>query len=510
MPDRPLISVRALGARANGAVILRDIGLDIAPGEILALFGPSGAGKTTVAGALAGAAGPGIELSGEIRRVPEVRVGYLPQHAASTLNPARRIGAALSELVALQHRRAGGGRLRAGERRARIARSLAAAAFDPDDRALATMLRRYPFEFSGGERVRLALAQVLAGRPDVLVVDEPTAGLDALARALLLDGLAGLRSAGTAVVLITHDSRAVERVADRTLFVRAGRLVAGGSIQAAPARRPVTAPVAAESAEPALRIRDLTVRYRGRVILDRVDLDLRPGEHFGLVGVSGAGKTTLARCIAGLTRPDAGEITVRGERLPVLRRRSRRQLADIQYVWQESAASFDPRRGVLEQVAATGTGLCGMTRTEARAAATDLLAGFGISPEQAARPPAGLSGGQLQRAALARALLAQPRILLCDEVTTALDEPTARRILDQLDDYRERTGATLVSISHDLRGRSARCDRIAVLDSAEIVAAGAPADLIANPPTEILARLLRADGTEPGHPAAQHQLERNR
>ncbi|NUP28528.1 MAG: ATP-binding cassette domain-containing protein, partial [Nocardia sp.] len=208
MPDRPLISVRALGARANGAVILRDIGLDIAPGEILALFGPSGAGKTTVAGALAGAAGPGIELSGEIRRVPEVRVGYLPQHAASTLNPARRIGAALSELVALQHRRAGGGRLRAGERRARIARSLAAAAFDPDDRALATMLRRYPFEFSGGERVRLALAQVLAGRPDVLVVDEPTAGLDALARALLLDGLAGLRSAGTAVVLITHDTRA--------------------------------------------------------------------------------------------------------------------------------------------------------------------------------------------------------------------------------------------------------------------------------------------------------------
>ncbi|NUP26790.1 MAG: ATP-binding cassette domain-containing protein, partial [Nocardia sp.] len=343
-----------------------------------------------------------------------------------------------------------------------------------------------------------------------LVVDEPTAGLDALARALLLDGLAGLRSAGPAVVLITHDSRAVERVADRTLFVRAGRLVAGGSIQAAPARRPVTAPVAAESAEPALRIRDLTVRYRGRVILDRVDLDLRPGEHFGLVGVSGAGKTTLARCIAGLTRPDAGEITVRGERLPVLRRRSRRQLADIQYVWQESAASFDPRRGVLEQVAATGTGLCGMTRTEARAAATDLLAGFGIGPEQAARPPAGLSGGQLQRAALARALLAQPRILLCDEVTTALDEPTARRILDQLDDYRERTGATLVSISHDLRGRSARCDRIAVLDSAEIVAAGAPADLIANPPTEILARLLRADGTEPGHPAAQHQLERNR
>lgn len=507
MADRPLISVRALGARANGVVILREIGFDISPGEILALFGPSGAGKTTIATALAGAPTSGIELSGEIRRAPGVRIGYLPQHAASTLNPARRVGAALGELVAVQHRRTGGGRLRASERRARILWLLAAAAFDLDHRALGATLRKYPFEFSGGERARLALAQVLAGRPDVLVVDEPTVGLDSLARAALLDGLLGSRSAGTAVVLITHDEFAVERLADRTLFVRDGRLVPDGSVESAPVRRPVTAPAATE---PALRIRDLTVRRRGRPVLDRIDLDLHSGEHLGLVGVSGAGKTTLARCIAGLTRPDAGEIVAWGERLPVLRRRSRRQLADIQYVWQESAASFDPRRGVLDQVAATGTGLCGMTRAGARAAATDLLAGFGIDESRAIRPPAGLSGGQLQRAALARALLARPRVLLCDEVTTALDELTARQILDRLDDYRERTGATLVSISHDLRGRLDRCDRIALLDRAAIAEIGPPADLVEHPRTEILTRLLRAAGADSGYRSPGISSERSR
>ncbi|MET8799405.1 ATP-binding cassette domain-containing protein [Nocardia sp. NPDC004568] len=508
MADRPLISVRALSARAGGTVILRDIAFDIAAGQIVALFGPSGAGKTTIATVLADAVGPEIELAGVVRRAPGVRVGYLPQHAASTLNPARRIGAALGELVGLQHRRAGGDRWRVPRRREGIARLLAAAAFDLDDHALDRALRKYPFEFSGGERVRLALAQVLAGHPDVLVVDEPTAGLDPLARAALLRGLRRVRAAGTAVVLITHDSSAVAQLGDRVLFVRDGRLTTDGSIEPGP----LSAPPAADRARaaPEVRIHGLTVRRRGRPVLDRVDLELHPGEHLGLVGVSGAGKTTLARCIAGLTRPDAGTIVAWGERLPVLRRRSRQQLARIQYVWQESAASFDTRRSVLDQVAATGTGLRGMTRTAARAAAVDLLAEFGIEEGPARRPPAGLSGGQLQRAALARALLAGPHLLLCDEVTTALDEPTARHILDRLDDYRARSGAIVVSISHDLRGRLARCDRVGVLDDARIAELGTPAELFARPRTRILSELVRADGIAAGRPAPQHQLERNR
>ncbi|MEU4315666.1 ATP-binding cassette domain-containing protein [Nocardia sp. NPDC024068] len=490
MTDGPLISVRKLSARAGDSVILRDIDLDIAAGEVVALFGPSGAGKTTIAAALAAMERPGIELSGEIRRADGVRIGYLPQYAASTLNPARRIGTALGELVALRHRRDGGARLRRAERRARIAQVLTAAAFDIDDRDLDRTLRRYPFEFSGGERARLALAQVLAWRPDVLVVDEPTVGLDGPARTALLAGLNGVRRAGGAVVLVTHDAFAVRESADRTLFVRGGRLDDVVRLDPGPdlAPRPATTPAAA----PILRVRELTVRQGGMAILRDIDLDLHAGEWLGLMGVSGAGKTTLARCLAGLVRPAAGRITADGESLPVLRRRSRSGIAAIQYVWQESAGSFDPRRAVLDQVAATGVRLRGMDRAAAPAAALAVLADLDIDADQARRLPTGLSGGQLQRAALARALLARPRVLLCDEVTTALDRPTAQRILDHLDHYRDTHRAAVVYIGHDPGEQFARADRIAVLDEGRLIRVGSPAELSDSPGTGILARLLMA------------------
>ncbi|MFI5717286.1 ABC transporter ATP-binding protein [Nocardia sp. NPDC051750] len=493
MPE-PLISVRGLSARAGDTTILSDIGFDIEPGRILTLFGPSGAGKTTIAAAVAGEDRPGIELSGDIRRSGDIRVGYLPQHAASTLNPARRIGAALGELVAIQHRRRGRGRLGVAGRRERIARVLAAAAIDIDEHDLDRALRKFPFEFSGGERARLALAQVLVSEPDVLVVDEPTVGLDSLARASLLTGLRGLRSAGKGVVLVTHDPFVVDRLSDDTVFVRDGRLVPPAPGDLDRAERPAARP--RSRTDPVLQVRGLTVGPRRAPILRDLDLDLHPGEMLGLIGISGAGKSTLARCIAGLARPDAGEIRVGGETLPVLRRRARRQIAGIQYVWQESAASFDAHRDILDQVAATGIRLRGMDRAQARAAATELLAGLGIARAQAARLPAGLSGGQLQRTALARALLARPRVLLCDEVTTALDRPTAAMILDHLDDYRRTSGAAVLWISHDLRSQLDRADRIAVLDGGRIAENGTPGELSNRTGTGVLSRLVHADGVD--------------
>lgn len=519
-----LITVRNLGARAGDTTILSDIEFAVAPGEVLTLFGPSGAGKTTIAAAVAGIQRPGIELTGEISRSRPLRVGYLPQYAAGTLNPARRIGAVLGELVAVAYRRGGGrGRLRASARRERIARALAAAAIAPGDDDLARILRKYPFEFSGGERARLALAQVLVFDPDVLVVDEPTVGLDSVARAALLAGLRGLRAAGNAVVLVTHDPFVVEQIGDRTLFVRAGRLAgAGGSgvaERAAAARsqprergeRPaavtgrvvgdeaaVTADAAsAPGGEPVLRVRGLVAGPPRDPILRDIALDLHRGEMLGLLGVSGAGKSTLARCLAGLTRPSAGEIRAGDDCLPVLRRRTGHQIAAIQYVWQESAASFDGRRTVLDQVAATGIRLRAMDRDRARAAATALLADLGIDPAQAARRPGELSGGQLQRAALARALSARPRILLCDEVTTALDKPTAGRILDHLDEYRRAHGAAVLWISHDLRSQFDRADRIAVLDGGRISAIGSPDEVVMHPGAGAFAGLFRGDGN--GH-----------
>lgn len=496
----PVLSVRALGARAGATPILHGIDLDIVAGQILTLIGPSGAGKTTLAAALAGVDRPGIEITGEIGRAPDLRIGYLPQYAASTLNPARRVGAAFGELVTVHHRRQGGRRLGAAARRERIARTLASVALDTED--CDRLLRRYPFEFSGGERARLALAQVLISDPEVLVVDEPTVGLDTPARAALLTVLRNVRAAGTAVVLVTHDPFVAEQLSDRKLVVSGGRLGEPASAPADRARE--IGPRTESSGEPVLRIRGLAAGGRHAPILRDIDLDLYPGEMLGLIGLSGAGKSTLARCIAGLARPVAGDIRAHSERLPVLRRRTRDQIARIQYVWQESAASFDPHRDVLDQVSATGVRLCGMGRVRARSAATVLLADLGIDAGQAARLPAGLSGGQLQRAALARALLARPRILLCDEVTTALDILTADLVLDHLDEYRRTTGAAVLWVSHDLRSHLDRADRIAVLDGGRIAGIGIPAIPPGSSEPEILAHLVRADSAAARLPSAVH------
>ncbi|WP_280204834.1 ATP-binding cassette domain-containing protein, partial [Nocardia farcinica] len=318
-----------------------------------------------------------ILLSGELGHDGVFRVGFLPQTAAATLTPARGVGVALHELVGLERPR-----LPRAQRRARVAQILATAAFDVADADRDAVLRRYPFEFSGGERARLALAQVLAVRPDVLVIDEPTVGLDPLARAALLRSLATLRGQGAAILLVTHDPVA-ERAGDRTLYVHGGRIVEElppEPVASEPGGKPTAAPSA-----PVLRLRGVTVTLHRRRILHEIDLAVRAGELLAILGVSGAGKSTIARCMAGLVAPRHGAVLLDDQPLPVLRRRSRAQIAQVQYVWQESASSFDPRRPVLDQVAATAVRLRGLARDAARAAAP---APHPPPPRPPPRPPA--------------------------------------------------------------------------------------------------------------------------
>ncbi len=486
-----MISVRGLHVRAGNTVLLDEATFDVHAGRILTLFGPSGAGKTTLAAALADVTRPGIAVSGEIRRGDTVRVGYLPQDAAATLNPARRIGAVLGELVVLHQRSTGAGRVTRNRRRALVTQALGSAAFVTDNAVLDLLLRKFPSEFSGGERVRLALAQVLTREPDVLIVDEPTVGLDPIARTILLAQLARLRRAGKALVLITHDPFVVSRISDHVLSVKNGRVADG--VRTVTVRETANRPTRRRT-EPVLEVRDVSVNVRNTPVLRRIHLELHHGELLGLTGVSGAGKSALARCIAGLFAADSGRILVDSEPMPLLRRRTRAQIAAIQYVWQESASSFDPRRRVVDQVAATAVRLRGLSRTDAHTAALDMLLDLDIGPDQAARFPAGLSGGQLQRAAIARALLAHPRILVCDEITTALDRPLAARILDYLDYYRHTHDTAILSIGHGLRSQLDRADRIAVLDAGRIVDVGTPNELRVRPHATILHRLLDAEG----------------
>ncbi|MEV4156933.1 ATP-binding cassette domain-containing protein [Nocardia salmonicida] len=498
--SEPLIAVRGLQVTAGHTVLVDEVNLDVHAGEIVTLFGPSGAGKTTIATAIAGVAVAGNVVAGSIRyRGPRdsVRIGYLPQHAASTLNPARKVGTALAELARLRRRQLGLPRTDRVTPRRHIADILAAAAFEVSDDALGPLLGKYPFQFSGGERARLALAQVLMSDPDVLVVDEPTVGLDPLGRAALLTGLERLRSTNKAVVLVTHDTVAVERVSDRTLFVRAGRL--HGSGQPVPSAAPPERGAPPDS-PPILRLRDITVSQRRSRVLQNVDLDLHRGEMVAMIGVSGAGKSTIGRTIAGLVTPDSGRVVLDGVPLGPLRRRSRAHIAAVQYVWQESAPSFDPRRTVLDQVAATAVRLRGVDRAAAREQARILLRDLGIDAQQALRYPAGLSGGQLQRAALARALGAEPEVLVCDEITTALDAPLARRILEHLDRYRHRTGAAVLVISHDLRSHLDRADRIVMVDGGQVIETGTPSDTHRPDVHPVLSEFLAAE--DPNHSAA--------
>ncbi|MBK1787202.1 ABC transporter ATP-binding protein [Prauserella cavernicola] len=464
----PLIAVRELAAHAGATSILHDVSFSLSGGEVVTLFGPSGAGKTTVAMSVAGIARPGVTVTGQIAST--ARIGYLPQHAAETLNPARRIGRALGELAGL--RNPGEGRAR---RRARVVEVLRAVAFDVDgsDGAdLARLLRRYPFEFSGGQRTRLALAQVLVTCPDVLVLDEPTTGLDALSTTSLVDGLGTLALGGVALLVVTHDSDVVARLGGRVLRVHDGTVSAGN---AAPPRSaaPASTGVRPQGA-PVVRMREVSVRYGRTPVLREVNLELFDGETLGVVGASGAGKSTVARCLAGLLEPGRGTVLLDEKPLPTLRKRTTEQIAQVQYVWQEAASSFDRRRTALDQVAATAIRLRGLGPDEARREATELLTELGLTGAQLRRYPPALSGGQLQRAAVARALLARPRVLICDEVTTGLDQPLSDRILDHMDTYQRRSGASVLLISHDRHALAERADRIVAVENAQVRAINDP------------------------------------
>ncbi|MGV0743768.1 ABC transporter ATP-binding protein [Mycolicibacterium sp. XJ870] len=451
MPESPLMA-RGLRVTVGPHCLVDGVDLDLHAGTITTLVGPSGAGKSTIAAAVAGTLPATHQVTGAVER--SGRVGYLPQDAAATLNPARRIGTALGELAAIHGAPPSGFAHRRKWTRRRVAELLSQAAF-PVDMA---HHRRYPFEFSGGQRVRLALAAVLATRPDVLVLDEPTAGLDPISRAELIGVLDGLRRAGRTILLVTHDDAVATAVADRIIGVVDGRLTTDA---AAPPSEPVRAPYL--RGDLVLEVSAVAVRRNRTDLVQDATFGVHAGELVAVVGTSGAGKTTLTRAIAGLERLSAGAVIVDGVTYPPLRSRTRRQLAAVQYVWQETRETFDRTRPVLGQVALTAIRLRGLNSQDARAEAVAELVTLGLTADEASRPPDDLSGGQLRRAALARALLAHPTVLLCDEPTAGLDPRTADVIFTRLDEYRRTRRATIMLCSHDFRAISHRVDRILVL-----------------------------------------------
>ncbi|MCE6996528.1 ATP-binding cassette domain-containing protein [Saccharothrix sp. S26] len=484
----PVVHVEGLRAVTGSRTLVDGVSFALAAGQVVALVGASGSGKTTTGLALLGEHAPGVSVSGRVTVTG--RIGFVPQQPSAALNPVRRLGGVFREIAALHP----------GDDDVLIATALRRA------RVPVELLRRYPHELSGGQQQRVVLAQALVGDPAVLVADEPTTGQDPITRAEVVDELASVVAQGVALVLLTHDLDVVRAVADEVVVLRSGRVVEAGptadvldrprtaytaALVAAQPR--VTVPAERPAAAPRLETRSVTARHRATTVLHDVDVRVGAGECLAVVGRSGSGKTTLARCVAGLHAGFAGEVLLDGRPLPrSLRRRSRAELAAVQYVFQDARASFDAYRTVLDQVSRTAVRLGGAA--DPRAEALARLAAVGLDEATVTRRPAGLSGGELQRAALVRALLARPDVLVCDEITSGLDTLTQASLLDQL----AALTCTVVLISHDLAVVARLADRVAVLHRGRVVEHGPAGEVLGSPTHPVTVGLLgrSMEGTE--------------
>ncbi|MFD3538549.1 ABC transporter ATP-binding protein [Streptomyces sp. NPDC058662] len=463
----PVAEVRGLRVEVAGSPLVDGVSLAARAGRITALVGPSGSGKTTTGRALLGEFPAGARIGGRITTPGPGSVGYVPQHPTAVLNPARRAGALLRDIAAGQ-----GGTRR--EIRDRVERALRLAQLpDPE-----TVLRRYPHQLSGGQQQRVVIAQALLLGAKVIVADEPTTGQDPVTKQGIVEALAAVAEQGIALVLLSHDGDVVRQLADEAVVLRAGRVVDRGPADAvlpAPTRPTLPRPRAAtRPAVTRIEVRELTARHRtahGTVpVLHDVTLSVPAGECLAVTGRSGSGKTTLGRCLAGLHCAYDGAVLLDGAPLPrSLRARTRAELARVQYVFQDPKAAFDEHRSLLDQVARTAVRLRGADRDTSRRAAVQTLEQLGLAEELTLRRPGALSGGELQRAALARALLAEPEVLVCDEITSGLDTATRDAILTHLAGLRDRQALSLVFITHDRTAADALADRTAVLEDGRLV-----------------------------------------
>ncbi|OHV31130.1 hypothetical protein BBK14_16370 [Parafrankia soli] len=477
---------------SSGPPVVEDVGFEVRRGEAVALVGRSGAGKTTTALALLGHVAPGLAVrSGTVRVVGEDvlaaavatrlrgrTIAYLGQDPASDLHPTRRLRAQLRE---------------AARSEADVGRLLSAVGLPTEP----AFQRRYAHQISGGQAQRAAFALVLAGQPDILVLDEPTAGLDAVLTRAIRD-LIGELAARHAVVLVSHDRALVDAVATRTVTLGARHPPAwrppGVGTHSMPAAlAPTPAAPVPGTAVPGTAVPDvLSVSglraWHGRLpALVGIDLTVPGGGCVAVVGPSGSGKSTLARCIAGIHRGRAlATMRLAGAEVPVTGRRAREQRRAVALVPQDSVGALNPRESVRRALLRAAGANLGPHRlasqggpghqTDPDALVTELLGQVGLPAGHADRRPGALSGGERQRVSLARALACQPRLLLCDEVTSALDSQTGEQLLELLAGLRTRLGLGVLMITHDLSA-ARHAEWTLVLADGAIVDQGPPETL---------------------------------
>ncbi len=570
-----------LNVSATGDDIVDEVQISIEPGKVLALVGESGSGKTTVGLAVLGHSRRGVTIAhGRVecadtevlgldddakRKIRGELVSYVPQDPASSLNPALRIGVQLMEALEVHDF---GGSVEA--RKIRLKQMMEEVLLPTDDE----YLLRYPHQLSGGQQQRVGLAMAFACRPSVIVLDEPTTGLDVSTQEHVLKTIRQLtRDHGVAALYITHDLAVVADLADDVAVMYAGRIVECGSVKdiftnpahpytkhlviaapdiegkkeivglagraPSPGKRPTGCSFAlrCESADDACRsafptevsvatghvtrcikigklpnvvvakprtsqtiesgasvvvLQDVSAGYSGNVVVHNVSLTIRRGECLALVGESGSGKTTVSRAIGGLHREWTGSMSFNGEELQkTARRRTPGARQGIQYIFQNPYGSLNPRRTIGESISRP-LAIIGTSKSESQKAILDVLEKVNLPGSYAGKYPDQLSGGERQRVAIARALVSNPEVLVCDEVTSALDVLVQAAIIDLLGDLRKQLGLAMLFVTHNLPLVRSIADEVAVMSEGRIVEIGPAESVIGNPQQSYTKSLILA------------------
>ena len=549
-----ILEVKNLSVAFSGRTVVEGLTLTLMRGETLGIVGESGSGKSVSTMALMGLLPKNATVTGQamldginlleqneeqMRSIRGRRISMIFQEPMTSLNPVQKCGEQVMEMMKAHANSEL--KIQDSELKQRVI-SLFTEVLLPRPEKI---FDSYPHEISGGQKQRVMIAMALINNPDIIIADEPTTALDVTVQKTILELLKSIQSKyGISIIFITHDLGVISQIADRILVMYRGKTIEEGPasqillhpaepytqgllacrppLDSRPKRLPTveeflngstgsdndySTPTAQPTLQPLISVRNLDVTYTLKKSLfgkplqtlkgvDNISFDIFEGETLGLVGESGCGKSTLGRAMLRLIENSAGSVSYRGTPLSELSAKQMRSLRPkLQIIFQDPYSSLNPRITVGETIAEPlkvhRSSISSSSSSSSITSITkDLMQQVGLNPEWYNRYPHELSGGQRQRVCIARALILQPELVVCDESVSALDVSVQAQVLNLLNDLKDRYHYTYLFITHDLSVVHYMADRIMVMQKGKIVESGTPDDLFKNPQTDYTRMLI--------------------